>query len=147
MRRAVAILKYVPAVLCGLLFVAWVVSCFSLVIAQFNLPQWRGYQRKAMVFLVAGTVGVHLEPDGVDSVGIFSLRNDNSITIKDALGHLGYTRVRGTYEHSEIASPILFLLTLLLPVAGGSFTRFRFPLWSYFAWTALIAAELVYYLR
>jgi hypothetical protein len=29
MRRALAILKYVPAVLCGLLVVAWVVSFFA----------------------------------------------------------------------------------------------------------------------
>jgi hypothetical protein len=31
--------------------------------------------------------------------------------------------------------------------AIGPFTRFRFPLWSYFVWTALVAAELAYYLR
>jgi hypothetical protein len=29
----------------------------------------------------------------------------------------------------------------------GSFAGFRFPLWSYFAYTALVAAELAYYLR
>jgi hypothetical protein len=38
-------------------------------------------------------------------------------------------------------------MTLLTPFAIGSLTRFRFPLWSYFAWTALVAAELTYYLR
>jgi hypothetical protein len=37
------------------------------------------------------------------------------------------------------------LITAIFPVALGF--RFRFPLWSYFAWTALIAAELAYYLR
>jgi hypothetical protein len=38
------------------------------------------------------------------------------------------------------------LLTVLATLAIGPFVRFRFPLWSYFAWTALIAIELAYYL-
>lgn len=44
-------------------------------------------------------------------------------------------------------APIPVLLTLVSPIAVGCLTRFRFPLWSYFAWTALVAAELAYYLR
>ena len=43
--------------------------------------------------------------------------------------------------------PIAWLITFMLPFALGCLTRFRFPLWSYFVWTALIAAELAYYLR
>jgi hypothetical protein len=39
------------------------------------------------------------------------------------------------------------ILTVLLPLAIGCRNRFRFPLWSYFAWTALAAAEFAYYLR
>jgi hypothetical protein len=46
-----------------------------------------------------------------------------------------------------LVCPIVFAITLLLPFAVAPFTRFRFPLWSYFAWTALVAAELAYYLR
>jgi hypothetical protein len=38
-------------------------------------------------------------------------------------------------------------MTFAFPLAIGPFTRFRFPLWSYFAWTALLTAELAYYLR
>ena len=33
------------------------------------------------------------------------------------------------------------------PLAIGPFNRFRFPLWSWFAFTALVAVELAYYLR
>jgi hypothetical protein len=43
--------------------------------------------------------------------------------------------------------PIPLVLTALLPLGIGLLTRFRFPLWSYFVWTALVAAELGYYLR
>jgi hypothetical protein len=46
-----------------------------------------------------------------------------------------------------VACPTSLLLTLSLPLGMSHFTHFRFPLWSYFAWTALVAAELAYYLR
>jgi hypothetical protein len=48
---------------------------------------------------------------------------------------------------TKASVPIPFLLAVVLPFAAASCTRFRFPLWSYFAWTALLAAELAYYLR
>jgi hypothetical protein len=48
---------------------------------------------------------------------------------------------------NEAALPIPVMLTLVIPLSVAPFTRFRFPLWSYFAWTALVAAELAYYLR
>jgi hypothetical protein len=48
---------------------------------------------------------------------------------------------------NEAALPIPVMLTLVIPLSVAPFTRFRFPLWSYFAWTALLAAELAYYLR
>jgi hypothetical protein len=64
---------------------------------------------------------------------------------------LGYLRfsARGSSLGSAWRAnlPFLLLLTLLLPPAVGPFTHFRFPLWSYFAYTALLAAELAYYLR
>jgi hypothetical protein len=43
--------------------------------------------------------------------------------------------------------PIPMLISLFLPAGAGPLVNFRFPLWSYFAWTALLAAELAYYLR
>jgi hypothetical protein len=43
--------------------------------------------------------------------------------------------------------PIPLVLTTLLPLGIGLLIRFRFPLCSYFVWTALVAAELAYYLR
>jgi hypothetical protein len=50
---------------------------------------------------------------------------------------------RGWYLHV----PLVVLLTLVATTAAAQHWRFRFPLWSCFAYTALIAAELAYYLR
>ena len=43
--------------------------------------------------------------------------------------------------------PIPLLCTLILPLAAGPFLSFRFRLWQYLAYTALVAVELAYYLR
>jgi hypothetical protein len=43
--------------------------------------------------------------------------------------------------------PTASILTLLMPLAIGPFIRFRFRLWHYLAYTALVAVELAYYLR
>jgi hypothetical protein len=49
------------------------------------------------------------------------------------------------HGHFLFYIPIVTLLTVLVPLSVTPFKRF--PLWSYFAWTALVAAELAYYLR
>ena len=43
--------------------------------------------------------------------------------------------------------PIVLLITLVAPLAVGPFLSFRFRLWHYLAYTALVALELAYYLR
>ena len=43
--------------------------------------------------------------------------------------------------------PIILLITAMIPVVVGSLFRFRFQLWQYFAFTALIALELAHFLR
>jgi hypothetical protein len=47
----------------------------------------------------------------------------------------------------EASIPIPMAVSFVFPFIVAPFTRFRFPLWSYFAWTALVAVELAYYLR
>ena len=43
--------------------------------------------------------------------------------------------------------PIVFLITAMIPIVVGSLSRFRFRLWHYFAFTAIVAVELAYFLR
>lgn len=140
MRRALACLKYVPALLCGLLVVAWVVSITTTFALAFP-----GGDGGAWVFgCTYGSVKLcfsgRLEPqyqfmtfeNGTDEeVGWFGSFRPQVVPLVDR----------------EISCPLPFLLTALAPLAVGSLTRFRFSLWPYFAWTALVAAELAYYLR
>jgi hypothetical protein len=144
MRRALAILKYVPAVLCGVLVVAWAVTLLYII-------EWR--VSRVYVTCYDGTVEIgllppgRLRPDG--SWAEFSLDWNDS----DRSGMAGRFCQYPASRHfpSTIGPctgvPISVLVTGLLVPCIAAFIRFRFPLWSYFAWTALVAAELAYYLR
>jgi hypothetical protein len=137
MPRALAILKYIPAVLCGLLVVAWVVSCIFEVGPLARLPA--GPHR-----LVLG-----VDHGSVDCSLVFAPLSKWSFVLFPSLFRrpLGLLRFFAEEDGYCLLLPIPMLLTLGTPLVVGPFNRFRFPLWSYFAWTALVAAELAYYLR
>jgi hypothetical protein len=151
MRRALAILKWVPAVVCGLLVVAWVGSLFiyfrvstprHMLICDFSTLNYGTFPANGN-FLDA-ELRPH-EASDYDSYFYFAGRERRRYYLT---GHMSfnvtyYNDLPARYYHC----PIPFALSLLIPFAIAPFTRFRFPLWSYFAWTALIALELAYYLR
>jgi hypothetical protein len=144
MRRVLAILKYVPAVLCGLLAVAWVVSLFHLC----GVEVYRG-KNEVKLFLDDGTLVCDYNNVGVDywHIGLINQRTRRK-TVVGVADYAPWGHITEAWVYGMRASvPLPLVLTLLFPFARGSFTRFRFPLWSYFAWTALVAAELAYYLR
>jgi hypothetical protein len=137
MRRALAILKYLPAVLCGLLVVAWGLSILRMIMVV-----GLGDDGQSELVWTAGTFGLVWEPNNSKTFGVEVHRNPG---IGSPLGFFALGQ-DGHYFVIVFASPICFLVTVILPLAVAPFTRFRFPLWSYFAWTALLAAELAYYL-
>jgi len=55
-------------------------------------------------------------------------------------------RNRG-WDNCGIEVPIFLLITAMIPVVLGSFSGFRFRLWQFFAFTAILAVELAYFLR
>lgn len=141
MSRPLPILKYVPGVLCGLLVAGWVLSCFHSAGVEIVF----GEHRTHFSFLRGSLViwkGYDLE-----SGNPFEFFAEPLPRPASGFSFLGKAAYRSGVTLHIVRLPIPFLLTLLLPVAAGCLIRFRFPLWSYFAWTALIAAELAYYLR
>jgi hypothetical protein len=147
MRRALASLKHIPAVLCGLLVVAWGMSCFARTIL------WVGFFTGANEFAVGGgslEFNRFLQLDLGDVSDVeweYDLKLTAERRIGTCLGELSSKggREDGTYMWFT-SFPIPLGITLLLPLVLLPFFS-RFPLWSYFAWTALLAAELAYYLR
>jgi hypothetical protein len=133
MHRALALLNYIPAVLCGLLVVAWVVTLSQ---------EQETMLGNCHVALASGSLEVAYA-EIAPGFAIWLLRSPDN--------HHGHRLGRLTWRQGPswhyLSVPIPILLAFCLPVAVGCLTRFRFPLWSYFAWTALVAAELAYYLR
>jgi len=132
------ILKYTPAVVLGLLVVAWVVSWF---------------RAMAVVIPLVGTPWtIHI--GCVTSMLFFGLPEKEGLTASFSWGYtfpLSLETVLGAFisgrREAYSAFPIPFLITLLFPLAVGPFLSFRFRLWHYLAYTALVAVELAYYLR
>jgi hypothetical protein len=150
MRRAFYFLKYVPAVLCGLLLAAQVVSPFYAVGYAFQMKSMA-----AGVSIWSGLLDITcLDPGMAEGPNLHFIeaRSDRPRWYLGKLAFASTTPPTKWYQSHlsgrlriVIFVPILLLLTLFLPLALAPFTRL--PLWSYFAYTALIAAELAYYLR
>ena len=49
-------------------------------------------------------------------------------------------------DHWWIEVPIILLITAMLPVVVGTFSQFRFRLWQFFAFTAILGLELALFL-
>jgi hypothetical protein len=128
------ILKYTPAVVLGLLVLAWVLTQGGWM--QFSSP-------KCVIALQHGSVTGYWQES--DKVSVFwDFRNKWWLNDTPKLGHLRSASPLGAAGHWF---PILLLATLILPLAIGPFIAFRFRLWHLLAYTALVALELAYYLR
>jgi hypothetical protein len=128
------ILKYTPAVVLGLLVVAWVVTQGG----------WIEFvSGKFVMALQHGSItGYWQESDRMYVFGDF--RTEWWFNDGPRLGHL---RTADALGSTGSWFPIPLLCTLILPLAIGPFLSFRLRLWHYFAYTALLAIELAYYLR
>jgi hypothetical protein len=60
--------------------------------------------------------------------------------------HQGPSRA-GTWTSATLMIPVPLMLTGILPLVVGATTSFRFRLWHYLAFTALVSVQLAYYLR
>jgi hypothetical protein len=126
------ILKYTPVVVMGLLVVAWVVSRWRTIWYPISVPGLRDY----LVFVVCDS-----------SIAVTFERNPNPLEGPYVWPYIfgGPNHPLGALEKN--CMPIPLLINTWLPLAIGPFISFRFRLWHYLAYTALVAVELAYYLR
>ena len=132
MRRALVILKYLPAVLCGFIALCFVFSQFRHYTATFPLGRYWGFAEFG-----AGTVGVQWQKGRGPTNRLMIERGRRRTQF--SLGKLDVMQ-----PAIWLKIPLLMVSTLLLPAAVLPLVRFRFPLWAWFAWTALVAAQLAY---
>jgi hypothetical protein len=134
--------KWIPAVVCGLLVVAWVVSVFVPIGVAWKdgtTENFAGVRLSNIEFSRTIPITSYLGPRPLSEPTILER------VIRRTLGN--WVWFWTDYDLFGHCVPVLIPISALLPAAVAPFTRFRFRLWSYFAWMALIAAELAYYLR
>lgn len=51
------------------------------------------------------------------------------------------------WDDCIIEVPIILLMTAMIPIVYGSFSKFRFRLWQFFAFTTVVAVEFAWFLR
>ena len=144
------ILKYTPAVVLGLLVLAWAVSISYRVVLFQEVEERSESSPNQLVFGIGeGTVMLRLVPSARPSNKLWIRRQkerDRRVAGKFLYGNtLGFQPPLA--RTLTLAIPFVFLTTTLLPLAIGPFINFRFRLWHYLAYTALVAVELAYYLR
>jgi hypothetical protein len=128
------ILKYTPAAGMGLLVVAWV----------FTQGGWMQFvSKKFVVALQHGSITGYWE-ESDRTTFFWEFRKERWFRGGPKLGQL---RTADPLGSTGSWFPIPLLCTIILPFAVGPFISFRFRLWHYFAYTAIVAIELAYYLR
>jgi len=129
------ILKHSPAVILGLLMIAWLHSLYG--VFGLSLNHLRIGFRSGTVFVESGldTRFQLLQVYG-------GLSGRRGMLLGEL--YINHWEYNGSWE---IGCPILLLCTAVLPLGVGPFLSFRFRLWHYLAYTTLVAVELAYYLR
>jgi hypothetical protein len=116
----------------GAAVVAWVVSLWAYIGVDLSNDMELGVQRGSAVWYDLSRWQDRTDADVFVDWGP---RNE------PPLGHFDFER------SLNLTVPIAWPITALLPFAIGPFISYRFRLWHYLAYTALVAVELAYYLR
>jgi hypothetical protein len=98
---------------------------------SFSISQHDGHFMKQGIFW---TPYSPLPPE-IAQAGDFS-----SLSARLRVGYLGW-------DDHGIQVPIILLMTAMIPLVYGSFSKFRFRLWHFFAFTAVVAIEFAFFLR
>jgi hypothetical protein len=138
MKRLLPILKWVPLGLMILLLIAWPLSFFLEVGIVVN---------RELYSFDYGTLAKRPSFNMSFNLATEPMYVFNNMRPPYPLGYagryLGFVRYERAFGYYNV--PIPFAMTMVLPLACLLLGR-SLPLWSYFAYTALIAAELAYYI-
>jgi len=129
--------KCLSLIVVTLLIAAWIANFFG----QFGIGTRSGQFDYHYTFR-SGSLSIS-QHDNSMLQGIFWRTNG-----RDGFSSLYAFLQFGSYgtEHWWIEVPIILLITAMIPVVVGTFSQFRFRLWQYFAFTAILALELALFL-
>jgi hypothetical protein len=144
------ILKCSPSLL---LVVAWVAGLYGRLSATYNQPTGPSWTFES----TSGNLGItHLSAESM--LGGFPMGPKDGVEwlrFKKEPPGFRYAGTFKTRRHAvctgghvtAVQVPVPVVATACLPLALGALLSFRFRLWHYLAFTALLAVEFAYYLR
>ena len=137
--------KYTPVVVMALLVVAWSATSLAMYAVSFGLPLSK---RQYAIIGNRGSLAVNFQYGG-RKLRLWWYARDRPLTFRHMAGefHSDGFLDDGAKAYWQIELPFIFFVTAALPLAIGPFRSFRFRLWHYLAYTALVAVEFAYYLR
>ncbi len=121
----------------ALLVAAWIANLFG----QFGIGTRSG---KFDYHYTFRSGNLSLSQHDNDRVQGFFWRTYPPLDPEEGIGDLSSLSARFRFrnlgaEHWFIQVPIVFLITLLIPLVLGSLSGFRFRLWQFFAYIAIVA--------
>ena len=127
-------MAWLPSVILGVLFLAWLASLWATI--NIAVPCQRGGY--LFWFVSGGSCGVYwmwpLDPTAVDlQIG------DTWPRMSDLTGRFHLQSRKVGFPDANYVIPIPWLMAVVLPLAVGVRTRFRFSLRMWLAWLALAA--------
>ena len=141
------ILACIPLIVVALLVGAWIANFFG----QVGLGVRTGKFDYHFAFR-SGSLSLSRH-DNDKVLGLFWRANptflppDLAAEVGDISSLSARLRFGSNGGHWFIEVPIVLLATAFVPLVFGSFLGFRFRLWQCFAFTAIVALELAYFLR
>lgn len=144
MAIAYRVLRLAPAIVVGLLALAWVVGLFGRATVAFSTSYLHRVSATAADGSLTFCTGLAAAPFPTSWRPFSRFFGPG----ESMLGHLRYEpHPLAGYRCARLEVPILVLITAVLPLAVGALTRFRFQLRHFFAFVTLFAVELALYLR
>jgi len=129
--------KCLSLIVVALLIAAWIANFFG----QLGIGTHLGHYYYRYAFR-SGSLSISKQEDSVPQ-GVFWRANGRK-GFSSLYAHLLFGKPRSDLWWIEV--PIILLITAMIPVVVGTFSQFRFRLWQFFAFTALVALELALFL-
>jgi hypothetical protein len=135
------ILKFTPAVVLGMLVMAWVVNANRRI--ELRLRQHPSNPTYRVIAFENNSVAYYF----LDEPTTVLYKTQFTISPYNTPVRVTYFAGRLQFRDHVIRVPLLALATALMPLAIGSLVHFHFRLWHYLVYTSMVAVELAYYLR
>jgi hypothetical protein len=137
------VFQYVLILLVVMLLLAWALGLFiSNCGVRLYLYQNANSDGQGVLWFGDGKVGFTHLAYVYDDVPYHVIYRKQPLRFVDATGMFN---IQSHQKGTVVAVPISCVITALLPLAVGAFTRFQFSIRMWFVWSALIAVQCAYY--